>query len=287
MEFEVDSFPHSFSPIMLIPHEESNDLSFFPIEKNENNSTILNLSDVLKQDNLIDLDSQKVNDFRSSNDCFIIFDIHLSPKEQDALNHIQITKDYGEYNRYAHLELIPEELPLFLEEYTTADKQEIETITNLVDRLSHQAVDIMGTETAWVTLRAFKENHDYDIHRWHADGLFFLSPSYSLETLQMKFATTLKGEGTLFYLISDELRAEYNAQYNYDRNYWHDTLDASNIISTHVGEGVLFAVGDPDRAAIHSEPPITQDRLFFSVVAGTYEQVHAREEWLIQFHNSN
>ena len=38
-------------------------------------------------------------------------------------------------------------------------------------------------------------------------------------------------------------------------------------------------VGNPNTALIHSEPPITEDRIFLSILPGTEEQIKQREEF--------
>ncbi len=52
-----------------------------------------------------------------------------------------------------------------------------------------------------------------------------------------------------------------------------DSLDKKNIASGAFGQGVVFAVGSDDVAAVHSDPPIQEKRLFLSIVPGISAQI--------------
>jgi hypothetical protein len=51
-------------------------------------------------------------------------------------------------------------------------------------------------------------------------------------------------------------------------------VDAGGLVETS-GEmqGTILRVGDRERAAVHSEPPISSQRLLLSIVSGSREQV--------------
>lgn len=221
---------------------------------------------------------KQINELKANNNGFMIFDLNISDKEMALLNKIEI-KNTLNYNRFGDLNLIHSELPNFLKEVTTANDNEIEIITHLIAHLSTDVVKATGEETAWITLRASIQNHDYDVHRWHTDGYFFIPTNFPSDRFQYKFATTLKGDPTLFYPLPEKLREDFsNTQDN--RVFWSKKLDPALAISAQIGQGSIFTVGDSMRSAVHSEPRITQDRLFFSVVVGTHEQISAlHQRW--------
>ena len=200
----------------------------------------------------------------------MIFDLMISNEELEVLDSIKITTQ-NQYSRLGDLHLIKNELPEFLSKTTDANEKEIEIITNLVDRLSSNVVDSVSGESAWVALRTSVENSAFDLRRWHIDGPFFglfeTDPVFTA-----KFATTLKGDTTLFYPLPEDMRDNFCETQN-DRPFWHAKLDDSLIIRAKIGQGAFFVVGDPERNAVHSEPKITQDRIFLSVVPGTQEQI--------------
>lgn len=209
----------------------------------------------------------QMNEFLTSNASFMIFDINMSKEEIQTLNNIEVTT-IKEYDRFGDLNLLKDELPGFLREVTTANEEEIESITNLVANLSESAVQAMKGETGWVALRASVENSLFDVHRWHTDGHFF----FPYEGLAFKFTSTLKGDPTLFYPLPEEMRDNFLETQN-DRTLWNQQLDDSLALSAQVGQGAIFIVGDPTRSAVHSEPPITQGRLFFSIVVASQSEI--------------
>ena len=59
-----------------------------------------------------------------------------------------------------------------------------------------------------------------------------------------------------------------------DRNYMKEFCQIENIVSPRLGEGVVFVGGrGVGLAALHSEPPIHENRLFFSIVPCTENQL--------------
>src|SRR5262249_15908206 len=81
-----------------------------------------------------------------------------------------------------------------------------------------------------------------------------------------KFVVTLVGPTTLFYPLPLELRKS-TEQMVHNRQYMKNLCRPENIISPRLGEGAVFRAGQyTTSAALHSEPPIHEDRLFFSIV---------------------
>ena len=103
---------------------------------------------------------------------------------------------------------------------------------------------------------------------------------------QRKIVISLKGAPTLFNAMPPELHSAFTSLM---RSFKEDTIEnrkkiaeiVDNIHTTQAKplQGSVFIVGS-ERAAIHSEPSIQEDRLFISVLPGTIAQItELRERW--------
>lgn len=124
----------------------------------------------------------------------------------------------------------------------------------------------------WMTIRVMFPTTEYEIPRWHFDGSFYDTDSY-----QLKLAGTLVGPGTLFKKTTEEdinnFVDEYKRREQTNRQLLDDNvknIETVQLTNTDVG---IFTVGKIPKVAIHSEPNINQKRLFFSVVAGSADNI--------------
>ena len=131
-----------------------------------------------------------------------------------------------------------------------------------VIQIVNEVVQACGKETAWIHLRAFIPTDRYDLPRWHMDGSYY-TPSEPNDPL-LKFVVTFVGPTTLFYLLPLESRKMVE-RHTRNRHYMKEFCLEENTISPPLGQGAIF-IGGPGFAALHSEPPIHQSRLFLSVV---------------------
>ena len=180
-------------------------------------------------------------------------------------------------DNFGNLDSIKRELADFLQTLGN-DSTVSATAADIIESLVIQSRDAFNAETAWVTLRASVPNSNFDIPRWHTDGYFY-EPH---QGIQHKVAFGLKGNGTLFAQLSDEWRKaflECMLRHNYVpsmemRKESAKLVDDHGVIQmTARKQGVVFAVGKPDGSAIHSEPPVTEPRLFLSIIPGTHKQI--------------
>jgi hypothetical protein len=97
------------------------------------------------------------------------------------------------------------------------------------------------------------------------DGYYFRD--LTQKKLQVKFITSLVGPSTMFYRIKTNSLAE--------RNYvWHHMINRKLMseyctdepVIFHRGVGAFFIAANHRLAAIHSEPPIHENRLVLSIV---------------------
>lgn len=214
--------------------------------------------------------------FKNSNQSFLIIDLGFSKELLDSLHNMTITQQQ-EYNNFGNLDSLNSDVQHFLTEISTANEQEINTVSQTIEQLTKNILTILGKETAWIALRGFTENHAFDIPRWHIDGYFNEAPTGS--NFEVKFGTALIGPQTLFYPLPSEARETF-FDHEANRNELHLRYPVSNAMAAEAGQGAFFVVGNQQRAAIHSEPKMENGRLFFSIVAGTQEEIRALDKRL-------
>ena len=154
----------------------------------------------------------------------------------------------------------------------------------LLTRLTQDIMFSSGRDAAWVHLRASPPTDAYNIPRWHIDGAYFKASG--LDDIMYRFALTLKGAPTLFYLLPNELRNEaWNHMLN--RRYMQLFCSADRIVAPMIGEGVFFLGGKRDSSALHTEPPIKEHRLFFSIVPCSEDQLIPLKNKVIAIYPTN
>ncbi|MBY0272199.1 MAG: hypothetical protein K2X02_02115 [Alphaproteobacteria bacterium] len=210
---------------------------------------------------------------------FVYYDLHLSENEKSAGNALKISKT-DSYNNYGNLNVLESEVREFIKTLGKVNNTNAKEVAGLIVRLVNEILQASEQETAWVAVRAFTPISEYDVPRWHTDGYYFEPYSGDL----YKFALTLKGSPTLFYRLPDNKREEFYAlrgkgteQNDYNRQALADMLGQFKeaISIAHPYQGAVFIVG-PNNAAVHSEPPIKEERLFISILPGSKTQI---KEW--------
>ena len=152
----------------------------------------------------------------------------------------------------------------------------------------------------WMDIRVTQPDHDFDIPRWHKDGNFFLQGPIELHT--SKFATVLKGPGTLLIKGTKKVNQIYNENLIEQRKEYIPTKDMKEqsirinkkyrpilakklanekVIQVKNTQGVIFFAGNPrEKAALHSEPPNDAPRLFISILPSTEANIKdLKERW--------
>lgn len=207
---------------------------------------------------------------------FAFFNTGLSAAENALLDKLHVTST-SVLDNFGNLNSIKIEITEFLQ--TLGNDSETSTIAaNIIEQLVEQSRDAFNAKTAWVGLRASVPNSQFDIPRWHTDGYFY----EPYQGTQHKVAFVSKGNGTLFGKLNDQWRQAFQEcmlRHNYVPSIKMRT-ESANLIAEHgvvqIAErkqGVVFAVGTPEISAIHSEPPITEARLFLSIVSGSDQQI--------------
>lgn len=166
-------------------------------------------------------------------------------------------------------------------------EESIEVIVTKISTAVAGMLSAFKAEAVLVMVRVSLPNDSYNIPRWHTDGRYFTS-----EEKVYKKVFTLKGAATRFAKIKDSIEFDKldkqsieNDKFNAVDSDKHKNEDlrirkgldttVEEIRSAQPGESVIYLVGDKE-AVIHSEPVMTEPRLFMSVIVGSKDQI---SEW--------
>lgn len=185
----------------------------------------------------------------------------FNPEDLNKFDQIDIRKKafFDHFGTTADLET---RLEGFFSEIGENSKNLAKWAARKITIIANEIIEASEREAAWFHLHASIPTVEYDLPRWHMDGLYFRCPK---EYCSYKFVTTLKGPSTLFYPADASLRKIFQTHYG-EREFLSEVCPTIHAFSPLPGEGVFFIGSDWDRAAVHSEPPIHEMRLFFSVL---------------------
>jgi len=241
------------------------------------------------------LNVNKMKKYLKNINKYKIFKINYSKNELDAINNYDIYKN-DHYRFFGkNTEFNPEQ---FLSDYSNLPK-ESQIISDFLKKLTLEVTNAYNLDYVWIDIRFRLPTNEYDIPRWHQDGMFFKKDNYT----HTKFLLVLKGEGTLLVDLKKDKQKEFNEIYekfindkknvfekyndtknpnfqqelknimNTERPVFHELLKNENIIQLKNNESLIFIAGDENLATIHSEPAIKSKRIFFSIVPGTKEDI--------------
>lgn len=222
---------------------------------------------------------------------FVDFDLGLTAAEKQQIIAIK-TKPHKCYDNYGDLKTLVVDLTIYFEtlgnDYNSSYKA-----AKAIHRIVKKMKEDLKAESFWLTMRLPDKSDMYDIPRWHIDGFYY--PPFKGRVTKIVF--TLKGPSTLFYNILPEKRGTYNeisyrpakdkSDYSYGntmegRKELAKLVDHAKVHQPSLQTGTVYLVGDTDTAAIHSEPPIHEDRIFVSILPGAKEQI---QYWQGQHNN--
>lgn len=211
---------------------------------------------------------------------FSHFSLGLEAGEQARLAALKVSHE-ATYDNFGAGEVLRDETAKFIESLGNT-QEEARLAAQVVDRLLQQTLKDFGAEAAWVAVRATLPNGDFDIPRWHQDGIFFDSENGE----QKKVAAVLKGASTLFNGTEGKLREAFRKALRNSKEDNAETrielsllLDPALTEQARAGEGSVFVTGS-DRSGVHSEPAMKEARIFVSILPGSKEQIEElRERW--------
>ena len=219
---------------------------------------------------------------------FKIIKIKYSKEEQNVLDKLVITSS-GTYNYYGSIKRC-DGISSFLAKVCSNNKE----VQDIINKIIINVLSEFNTKYFWISIRVTMPTTIYDIPRWHKDGRFFIESDKETP----KFATVLKGPGTLLIKHSAKIDKMYKEIQNEARKEMRDVKQGSinvqnkyryiyakkfekiKIIQTKNDEGVVFypVISDQSIGAIHSEPKIDIPRLFLSILPGSKENINNLKE---------
>jgi hypothetical protein len=159
--------------------------------------------------------------------------------------------------------------------------------TKLIYDMVELVANTKATNSCILILRLSLPSDEFKIPRFHYDGGFF---SMKGNTIQEKFLLTIKGPGSLLCEPSPENKKKFDeiffsnmsTQSELDvRTKLYSVIKDDNILQLTNNQGAFMkthefvnGIGNIFDTAIHSEPNITQSRLFISIVPGSADEIN-------------
>lgn len=212
-----------------------------------------------------------------------IFNCGISKKEKNILEHFNVEKT-DQYSNFDNLDSLVNDLKIFLESVGNNKSQHVIIIINLILKIMKNVLEGYSKPACWFTIRVSLPTDAFKIPRWHTDGKYF--GNYDK---QSKFILTLKGEGTLLADCDKETRNklfEIKNKFPIDKKQSEeDRITRNEIIKENIKEnkcdikqvpnykGIIITVGNREKSALHSEPDITETRIFISILPGSKEEI--------------
>ena len=198
-----------------------------------------------------------------------LIDINLSEKEKEILDNFKISEN-AVFNYYGDFENL-KGMYKFFHQFDT--KKNSKVIKRLIKKIIKEQVTKLG-KYFWLTIRITVPSHEFDLPRWHTDGTYF-----SDTEVNDKFLLTLKGPSTLY--ITDKLASDlYHKNVKYIVNSFEEYQKLRENIANLLKDfehkqipkycGLIFSA----QQVLHSEPVLSESRIFLSVVPGTESQIN-------------
>lgn len=221
---------------------------------------------------------------------YVSFDMGLQSTDKEFLNNLSVNRDKAWHHFGDHENMLQSLVEFFITIGNQVD--DAYKAAGIVQKMSEKTLRDINAPAGWILLKSLLKRERQDVLSWHIDSY------YNTSGWDIKIVCTLKGPGTLFAVVDNDMRAKFlktrcNTTY-YDKNiqdrHKHmieeyqakvmELFQDCQIEQVGLGQGVLFIVGDPIKGVIHSEPFITEDRLFFSIIPGTKEQIkRLHDKW--------
>lgn len=241
-----------------------------------------------------------INSLMNSDRSFVFVDTDIDESDTKSLDTLFSRENVTNktFNYYGIFDSrIKNEMDTFLGQITDDSKK----IAQIINKVANGYTYATKKNYIWLTIRIQHPQDDYDIPRWHTDGYFYNSLEYSQKNLsQIKLAGILTGPLTLFKTDDQKMFLKY--QQLWDNLYktkecYQKDMENRKIIDSELkdyetvtpkkGQVAIFKVGL--NGAMHSEPKIDTNRLFYSILSGTKEEIKdlATRRGIMTFHDEN
>jgi hypothetical protein len=238
----------------------------------------INVVSNIEEDRVAEAMREKINELNLFRQSFTCVDLGLTNAELALVDELKFNKispdSTSQYDRFGNLYLLKDELPIFLSHIGDNNEEVIQAVTQMISSTVAHVIKATEKATAWVCVRVSTPMHAFDMPRWHTDGMYYgLNDPYLSSEPVLKFAAVLKGSPTLLLKLSDDMRNIFNLNRN-NRALLAELLDINKAESPKRGEGVFFVVADNKISAVHSEPRMNENRLFFSILVGNESEIN-------------
>ncbi|MEK9131852.1 MAG: hypothetical protein AAB447_03005 [Patescibacteria group bacterium] len=231
----------------------------------------------------VPLDTDKYIVTASLNDQRMIsIDLQLSLEEKKALQDLKIGIEGGMGNFLYWGSVDNEELPLNLKSYigVIGEKDDIaaDVISKLIVRIAEHVTKYFDTKFAWIETKTFLANDTFVIPRWHIDDKFFKPHTayklvWAIKGSQTRFGVT-ENLAEFLKLTVLEIQAGHGTDENISARKGLDQI--VNEVKIPVKEAAMLYRSAGENPVVHSEPHMSENRLFLGIVPGTKAEIN---EW--------
>lgn len=213
----------------------------------------------------------------------VSIEIHLSPSmvEQLMALDIKVDESAGNFLYWGNVHADASFLPHMLEYMQSIGKNTPETahaVSSLIGKLAEVVTDYFDTQFAWIETKTFLANDTFSVPRWHVDNKFFKPHTaykfvWALKGAQTRFGSTGDAEEFDRLTVLEIAAGRGNEENIRIRRELDGIVDELQMPGERNATLYLSGGSDP---VVHSEPLMTENRLFLAIVPGTEEEIR---EW--------
>jgi hypothetical protein len=222
---------------------------------------------------------------------FIKFPLHFSKEEKEVISKINIDND-STFDHYGLFEKINiSDIEIFLEKIGKNNKNNCKKLTKIIIKICNDIKQNCKDDqnALWLTIRVKMPTRNFEIPRWHSDGRFYNIFTQKEIDIQWKFLTTLIGPGTRLcepsfsikkklYKMKDPVDRKDQKLYIEHKQKKVKLLSKTEKFQLTNNEGAIIIAhnnlkDDIKYRTIHSEPDITEPRLFISILPGSIDEI--------------
>lgn len=211
-----------------------------------------------------------------------IIKLNINKNIIDILNKF-IIDDFSCFNHCDENKLLNlDKLKLFIQNIGNNSSKSINLIVKFINNLTNNVCKEFDKKYCWLTIRISKANNLFDIPRWHYDGSYYKN----IDNIpQAKFILTLKGPSTLVINPTEKIIKKFMNirkkvfEQNKKSDLQSDELKKKLLINKLLKNEKIKKIKtlhngiiSISHITIHSEPPITEDRIFLSILPLSKEE---------------
>ena len=212
--------------------------------------------------------------------CMISIDLQLSPEEKKVLQDLKIGIE-GVMGNFLYWGSVDNEaLPLNLKSYvgTIGENNDIiaDVTSKLIVRIAKHVTRSFDTKFAWIETKTFLANDTFVTPRWHIDDKFFTPHTayklvWAVKGSQTRFGVT-ENSTEFSKLTTLEIQAGHGTDENIRVRKELDQI--VNEVKIPGKEVAVLYRSAGENPVVHSEPNMSENRLFLGIVPGTKTEIN-------------